>query len=133
MALARCPRSGKLYDDRDGPVHPDCIAEEEADYQKVRDYLLLCPDATHSEVMIATGISASCMERMVDQQMVRLLDHHERKAVAKHNINQMEALRLHQQLGSEINDLRAKPKKPVALGQSVRQTLERKRRGSESA
>jgi len=130
MALTRCPRSGKLYDDRDGPVHPDHKAEEEADYAKVRGYLEENPDATHQEVLEVTGVNPSCMTRMLDQRIIKVLDEEERDFQAKRQMTQMEALRLHQKLDSEIQDIRTVPKKAVSFGHSVRKTIDGKRRQS---
>lgn len=74
MPLAKCPRSGKLFDKAQNPVHPDVLEEEEADYEKVLDYLAEHGKHTKSEVAAATGVEEACIQRMIDWGRIEELD-----------------------------------------------------------
>ena len=74
MPLASCPRSGKLFDKSQTPVHPDVMDEEENDYATVLDYLAEHGKHTKSEVAEATGVEEACIQRMIDWGRLEELD-----------------------------------------------------------
>ncbi len=74
MPLAKCPRSGKLFDKAQTPVHPDVLAEEEADYEKVLDFLAENGRRTKSELARLTGVAEECIQRMLDWGRIEELD-----------------------------------------------------------
>jgi len=68
MALAKCPRSGKVYDNKSGPVHPDVMHEEEADYMLLAEYVREHPNCKPEEACEETGVSLACLKRMVKEE-----------------------------------------------------------------
>ncbi len=76
MPLAKCPRTGKLFDNTSGVVHPDALATEEADYTKILDYVAEHPNAKAPEIIEETGVSQECLNRMIKVGRLREMDHH---------------------------------------------------------
>lgn len=54
--LRNCPRCGKLFTYRGKRVCEECAAEEERDFEKVKEFLKDKPGATVLEVTTATGL-----------------------------------------------------------------------------
>lgn len=82
MALGKCPRCGKLFDKSAGPVHPSVLKEEEADYQKILDYVADHPNCGPEEVVEETGVDIACLQRLVKQGRVEQLTSSEVEAKA---------------------------------------------------
>lgn len=56
MRVRNCLRCGKLFTDRGHPYCTDCLKENQADFEKVREYLKEHPNASVVEVSQATGV-----------------------------------------------------------------------------
>ncbi len=133
MPLVKCPRSGKLFDNSTGPVHPDVLQEEEADYSKISDYLAENPGSTTNEVAEATGVDPACVKRMVEQGRLEELD----EATQTARLEEMreeerrrakrEAKRRSELLGN-LSKVTTQKKKPVEFGGTVHNALSQKRR-----
>jgi len=128
MPLTKCPRSGKLFNSDDGPVHPDCLAEEEADYEKVRDFLRRNPHAHTKEVVEKTGVDIDCVQRMVDQGMLQQLTDEEVQEQIKKQLSQKDLQRLNSEFAQQISQIQLPEKKEVEFGGTVRSALSQKRR-----
>lgn len=76
MPLAKCPRTGKLFDNSKGMVHPDAQKLEEEDYTRILDYLAEHPNAKPDEVVDKTGVTIECLNRMIKAGRVREMDQH---------------------------------------------------------
>ena len=128
MPLARCPRTGKLFNNEDGPVHPDALEAEEADYETVREYLRNHPNATEEEVAKNTEVPYDCLERMVRQGMLQMLTAQELEQQKKRMLDQHSLARLNQSFAEQIASIRLPEKKDVKFGGTVRSVLNQKRR-----
>jgi len=129
MALAKCPRTGKLFDKSQGPVHPDAMAEEEADYAKIRDYLAKKPNAAPEEVVEETGVSVACVRRMINQGMVKELDLKQLEQLHQEQLErEREQARRKNQVAQDIARVNKPPQeKPKSAG-PVRSEFDKKRR-----
>ncbi len=65
MALSECARCKKLFQKVQVPVCPRCVAEEETDYEKVRDSLAETPNQTAEQLADCTGVDLSCVMRLL--------------------------------------------------------------------
>ena len=65
MPLSKCPRTGKLFDNKKSPVHPSAMAAEESDYEKVTDYVTENPNSPLKDVCEETGVDEACVNRMI--------------------------------------------------------------------
>lgn len=131
MPLAKCPRSGKLFDNSKGPVHQDVLADEEADYQKVLDYVAAHPNCGRDEVCKETGVDSACVERLLSQGRLESLTKEEVAEQERKNQERAEEVaqrnaRLAQAFGSVAEELQSR--EPVKRVGSVHNTLEEKRR-----
>ncbi|MBI5092171.1 MAG: hypothetical protein HZB26_06950 [Candidatus Hydrogenedentes bacterium] len=71
MALASCPRCKQLFTKVRVEVCPNCQADEEADFEKIRAFLEESPNKTTDEVAKATGVSRECVMRMVEDGRIQ--------------------------------------------------------------
>lgn len=55
--LVNCPRCGKVFVYVSKRLCPECLAKEEEEFRKVKDYLWEHPDSTIEKVSEATGVS----------------------------------------------------------------------------
>lgn len=133
MPLAKCPRTGKLFDNAKGLVHPSAEAVEEEDYVKILDYLVEHPNAKSDEVVANTGVTQECIARMIKSGRVKEMDTAALQAQAEEYAERSaEVARRNQQLASEIGSVirQATPTTVSTLesaSRSVRSTLESKR------
>ncbi len=137
MPLSRCPRTGKLFDNSAGLVHPDAHHDEEADYTKILDYLAEHPNAKPPEVMAATGVTQECINRMVKSGRVMELDDEAMKALEMETAERSaEIARRNQRVAQDISTvLRQSPSGGTMRGGSsatsslgdIRSTLSKKR------
>lgn len=134
MPLAKCPRSGKLFDNSKGVVHPSVEAEEEQDYSKVLDYLAENPNAKPREVMQETGVTEECIARMVKCGRIKEMDEVALQKQADEQAERSaEIARRNQQLAAEIGSVLRHAPSGGALptlesgSRCVRSTLESKR------
>lgn len=58
MDLRNCPSCGKLFVYTVRNLCPNCIKEDEHDFNKVRDYLYDNPEATIEDVTAETGVDS---------------------------------------------------------------------------
>ena len=128
MPLAKCPRTGKLFNNDDGPVHPEGLEAEEADYEKVREYLHRHPNASPEDVAKSTEVPYDCLERMVKQGMLELLSEQDLDAQKRKMLDQRTLARLNQSFAEQIARIRLPEKKEVEFGGTVRSALNKKRR-----
>ncbi len=130
MPLAKCPRSGKLFNKDTGPVHPDFMEEELADYEKVLNYLAEHPNANPDIVANATGVTMECIKRMVEQGRIEAMDFEsiEKRAIERAEEEERTA-KLRAKLQSEMANIKLPEKKEVEFGGTVRSALEQKRDG----
>jgi primosomal protein N' len=132
MPLSKCPRSGKLFDNTLGPVHPDVMEEEQADYQRILDYIAEHPNCKTEDAAKATGVDIGCLQRLVKQGRVAALSQEDLRAQEEENQKRAEEIakrnaRLAQDLQRAASTLKeAGPQ--VKIG-SVHNTLEEKRQG----
>lgn len=70
MPLAKCPRCEKLYDKVSAIVCQNCIADEEADYEKVRALLEESPELTAEAACAKAQIDVAVVKRMLEQGIV---------------------------------------------------------------
>ena len=127
MPLKRCPRSGLLYNSDDGPVHPDCLTAEEADYDQVLAHLRDNPHAAPSEVVAATGVELEVMTRMVEQGMIRALSDAEVVKQRK-QLSEKELHRLGSKVAEEAAKIKLPDKKDVVIDGTVRNLIQQKRK-----
>lgn len=133
MPLAKCPRTGKLFDNAKGLVHPSAEAVEEEDYVKILDYLVEHPNAKSDEVVANTGVTHECIARMIKSGRVKEMDTAALLAQAEEYAERSaEVARRNQQLASEIGSvIRQATPTPISTmesaSRSVRSTLESKR------
>ncbi len=74
MPLAKCPRTGKLFDNTKTSVHPAAMAEEEADFAKILDYIVSHPNSSPEEIVEETGVTVDCVLRLKTQGRLKELD-----------------------------------------------------------
>ncbi len=133
MPLAKCPRTGKLFDNAKGVVHPSAEAVEEEDYVKVLDYLAIHPNAKGDEVVENTGVTHECIARMIKTGRVKEMDAAALMAQAEEYVDRSaEVARRNQQLASEIGSVIRQTTPTIvspseSVSRSVRSTLESKR------
>lgn len=132
MPLTKCPRSGKLFDNTKGPVHPDCMAEEEADYEKVLDSLAGKPRSTPKEISDATGVDIECIDRMIHQGALEEFDLGLEKAREEEYLEE-ERRRVKREVERKaklMQDLASvkKPPPKTSSAESVRSLVNQKRR-----
>lgn len=65
MDLRNCSRCGKLFQSMGQRICPDCVREEQKDFEKVREYLWENKDATIYETSQATGVSTERINQFV--------------------------------------------------------------------
>jgi hypothetical protein len=128
MPLSRCPRTGKLFNSDDGPVHPDGREAEEADYEKVREYLHHHANASPEEVAKKADVPYDCVERMIKQGMLQTLTAAQLDEQQKKLLDQRTLARLNQSFAEQIASIRLPEKKDVEFGGTVRSALDKKRR-----
>lgn len=126
MPLTRCPRSGQLYNSDEGPVHPDCMAEEEEDYERIHAYLREHPHASPTEAEAATGVDHDVLVRMVEQGMIKMLTKREAEEQRK-RLSERELQRLNAKVAQEIASIKLPQKKDVEFGGTVRSLIQNKR------
>ena len=126
MPLTRCPRCGKLFNNAEGPVHPDFIAEEEADYEKIRAYLGRHPRCNVEEAAAGAKVEVDCVKRMVSQGFLEMLTQDEVQKREK-QLSERDLLRLNQDLAKEMSKIELPSKKDVEFGGTVRSVLHEKR------
>jgi len=133
MPLAKCPRTGKLFDNANGLVHPSAEAVEEEDYVKILDYLVEHPNAKSDEVVASTGVTHECIARMIKSGRVKEMDTASLLAQAEEYAERSaEVARRNQQLASEIGSVIRQASPTIvstteSASRSVRSTLESKR------
>jgi hypothetical protein len=104
MPLAKCPRTGKLFDNSKGLVHPEAQHQEEEDYNKILDYLAEHPNAKPDEVIEQTGVTMECIHRMVKSGRVREMDHAAlRKQAEEFTERAAEVAKRNQRVANELN------------------------------
>ena len=74
MPLAKCPRTGKLFDNTKTTVHPSVVDEEEADCDKILDYLASHPGAASEEVCAETKVSVDAVLRLMKEGRIKGVD-----------------------------------------------------------
>ena len=87
MPLAKCPRTGKLFDNTKGLVHPNAKEAEESDYDKIADYLAENPNAKPDQVVEAIGVTIDCINRMIKSGRVKEFDKEALAAQAEEHAN----------------------------------------------
>ena len=124
MALAKCPRSGKLFDNSQGVVHPECMKEEQEDYHKVQDYLAENPSSSIKEIEESTGVDKGCILRMVDQGIIEPFE----ADMEKDLVRQKQMARMDNQLAKEIAMIKLPKKRDVTFDGTVPSMLRKKLR-----
>lgn len=67
MPLARCPRCEEMFQkEKDKVVCEKCIDAEEADQDKISQYVSAHPDCAPTEVANVTGVNINVVKRMVE-------------------------------------------------------------------
>ena len=66
MALAKCPRCEELFDKISTQVCLKCLEDEDRDIDTVREAVQNNPDMNAEAVAELTGVSVSCVLRMMD-------------------------------------------------------------------
>ena len=127
MPLTKCPRSGVLFNSDQGPVHPDCMAEEEADYERVLGFLRDNPSASPASVAKTLGIDPGVITRMSDQGIIKTLSDAELEKRRK-ELMQKDLQRLNSRLSEQIASIELPEKKKVEIGGTVRSALQNKRK-----
>lgn len=68
MATKNCPVCGKVFDQQGFyEVCQNCFAENEKDFDKVRDFLYSHPNKTMMEVASATGVTIEKIREFIRQ------------------------------------------------------------------
>lgn len=65
MALKNCLRCGKLFVETSRKICPDCIKDEEADFQKIVEFLKQRNEATIDEVHQQTKVSRNLISKFL--------------------------------------------------------------------
>ena len=129
MPLSKCPRTGKLFDNSLGPVHPSVKEEEEKDYETLLDYINAHPHCAPIEAVEGTGVGRDVLQRLIGQGRVmnmsqdeaaEFLSEQEQKAKDQADFNR----RLQQQIGQA----RSTTETTESEKTSVRAALDEKRR-----
>jgi len=66
MPLDKCARCNKLFDRTAGNICPQCLPEEEADYEKVRKLLEENPNLSAENLVELTDIELSVIMRLLE-------------------------------------------------------------------
>ncbi len=138
MPLAKCPRTGKLYDNSRGVVHPDAQVQEEEDYTKILDYVAEHPNAKPAEIVEETGVSLDCVHRMIKVGRLREMDKHALMAQADEFADRAaEIAKRNQKVAGALNQVLRQGPASAPVGHSsspssnsaenVRSTLQHKR------
>lgn len=128
MPLSKCPRTGQLFNTDEGPVHPDAMEAEEADYEKIREHLRTHPNATPDEVAKGAEVPYDCIERMVKQGMLAMLTEEQIEEQRRRTLDERTLARLNQGFAEQIASIKLPEKKDVEFGGTVRSALSQKRR-----
>lgn len=65
MDIRNCKRCGKVFNYAGVPLCGECAQQEQADFEKVREYLFQHPNSTTIEVTNATGIDPKVISRLL--------------------------------------------------------------------
>ena len=131
MPLAKCPRSGKLFDNAENPVHPEVLDEEEADYEKIFEYVEANSGCSPEQVIHATGVDKGCLERLIAQGRLAQFTLAELHAYEeKKREKSEEAAKRQAEIAQKLQGVKLPPKKKVQVGGTAHSTFEEKRRGS---
>ncbi len=138
MPLASCARCNKLFNKDRLPICPDCLPEEEADYEKVRQYLEERPNETALQVAEGTGVSEACVLRLIDEGKIRRVDDSTPVACGQcgapaisltKRLCESCLVKLNLRLAQEQAKIKLPPRKTFNVDdRPVRQVLEEKRR-----
>lgn len=70
MALAKCSRCETLFNKMSASVCPQCIEDEEDDFETIRTCLQENPDISAEAVSKLSGVDLKCVLRMLDQDLI---------------------------------------------------------------
>ncbi|HOZ48694.1 MAG TPA: hypothetical protein PLO37_00240 [Candidatus Hydrogenedentes bacterium] len=70
MALAKCARCGKLYEQVRSAVCPACLPDEDADLAKIRAAIEAYPEFNVSQIAEAAEVTTACVLRLMDEGAV---------------------------------------------------------------
>ncbi|HOE66695.1 MAG TPA: hypothetical protein PLO62_09215 [Candidatus Hydrogenedentes bacterium] len=143
MALAECPRCKKLFEKAKNPVCPKCQADEEADYESVREALAETPNQTAEQVAETAGVNLDCVLRLLADGRIQSMKASEqvrcgRCGAPAISISKKLCEACLQKLNAEIAALQSKaklppqkPKKSLSLGNAldIRSRIQVKREG----
>ena len=65
MAVANCPRCGKIFDNENSVLCIRCVKQDDADFLVVRNYVVENKKALIAEIVEETGVSAKKIQRFV--------------------------------------------------------------------
>jgi hypothetical protein len=128
MPLVKCPRTGKLFNNDNGPVHPDAMEEEMQDYDAVLNFLAEFPRSSPEAISEATGVALDCIHRMIAQDRIESVDLEKIEKREKDLLEEQQRRNKRQtQLLKELQKVKLPKKKDVEFGGTVRSALEQKR------
>ena len=139
MPLAKCERCAKLFAKTNHPLCPNCVPEEEQDFEKVRTCLGEHPDLSAEAISELTGVSLQCVMRMIDQGLVTNSLFTGTVKCGKCGAPAISPSKrlcnacleeMNQRVARQRSELQERQRKQVKIGEfaSVRETIEEKRR-----
>lgn len=63
MSLQNCKRCGKLFNSKGHSVCPQCVEKDNADFERIREYMLTHPNVSALELSRETGVEPSVITR----------------------------------------------------------------------
>ncbi len=66
MPITKCVRCEKLFNKTTVPICPQCVPDEDADVERIRECLDQNPDVNAEMVSEMTGVDIKCVVRMID-------------------------------------------------------------------
>lgn len=140
MPLAKCVRCNNLFDKTQNAVCPQCIPEEEEDFEKIRECLIDHADLGPEAVAELSGVDLPVVLRMLEQGLVTSTASLESVVCGRCGapaISPTKKLchscleKLNQKIAQQRKEIEVTAKKTVEVGaysSSVRQAIEQKRR-----
>ena len=67
MDVRNCKRCGKIFNYMGSAVCSNCLQKEQADFERIREYLFTNPNSSTAEVSEATGIELKVISRFLKE------------------------------------------------------------------
>lgn len=74
MPLASCPRCESMFNKQDAIVCAECLPDEEADYEKVREALHGKPEMSTEMLAESAGVEVECILRFLEAGRIETME-----------------------------------------------------------